>query len=162
MAKRSRKPSIRPDPACSACQPAPLTRPDALCWACRPVRWWAEVQFAAAQFEGAGKLQADIPDQTGYIVRGGVVRSDLHTAVGAKGHRAIQERKARQTNTERKAAFEHFGQMELGVLSNQMAAGHALDRIAHAIVAASAGQRSFKEARKRVGRLRKEFLRLRA
>jgi hypothetical protein len=56
-----------------------------------------QVHSGAARFEGTGNLQADIPDQMGYIVRDGIARSDLQTAMAARGRRAIHDRKASGT-----------------------------------------------------------------
>jgi hypothetical protein len=80
--------------------------------------------------------------------------------LAAKGHRAIQKRKAEQNDFERKKAFEHFRRMPRRTLDSQHAASCELDKIADIFVALPGGRRSKAEARRRVGRLRREFLRL--
>jgi hypothetical protein len=57
-------------------------------------------------------------------------------------------------------AFEYFRRMPLSDLTNQHAVGGALDWIARTLVGVRAGRGSLKETRRRVGKLRKEFLQL--
>jgi hypothetical protein len=115
-----------------------------------------KVQFVEARFEGAGGLQANVDRWR--LMNVDDPAGDLPMALAAKGHRAIQERKAEQDDFERDAAFEYFSRMPRRVLASH-AARPELDRIARTIFAAPHGRRSFKETRRRIGELRKEFLR---
>jgi hypothetical protein len=80
--------------------------------------------------------------------------------LGAEGRRKTQKRKAEQDAFEREVAFQYFHRMPRGRLASQMRARRELDRIAHVIVAAPDGRDSFRETRRHLGKLRKEFLRL--
>jgi hypothetical protein len=115
-----------------------------------------KVQFVEARFEGAGGLQANVDRWR--LMNVDDPAGDLPMALAAKGHRAIQERKAERDDFERDAAFEYFSRMPRRVLASH-AARPELDRIARTIFAAPHGRRSFKETRRRIGELRKEFLR---
>ena len=73
-------------------------------------------------------------------------------------YRKIQNRKAEQDAFERDVAFEYFSRIPRERLANPTGAGHHLDRIAEIIEADPRGRDSFKEIRRRLGSLRKEFL----
>jgi hypothetical protein len=112
-------------------------------------------QYSTVTFSGAGNLPVD----TQWIGT-----RDLDKFFGAelaaRGHRAVRDRKAEQDAFERHVAFEYFSRLPLGELSNQHAASNTLKRIANTLLAAGFGRRSFWETRRRVAKLRKEFLQL--
>jgi hypothetical protein len=115
--------------------------------------------YAAAVLSGAGKLEANVRLRGMRMVWVDDA-TDEGAVLAARGHRAIKDRKVEQGDFERDVAFEYFHRMPPGKLESQVAASAALDRIARTLVAAT-GRRSLDKTRRRVGELRREFLRLR-
>jgi hypothetical protein len=120
----------------------------------REITHHAEARGVAA---GTGRAQGD--------GRQGIVVFDATNeaaALAARGHRAIQAKKAEQDAFVRERAFHYFDQLPLDKMTNQHAAGFLLDWIAGEIFREPKSRRRLNQIRRRLGGLRKEFLRLRA
>jgi hypothetical protein len=117
-----------------------------------------QIHYAEARFAGAGNQQASSRQRGKRVVW---VGEDGNT-LAEKGHGAKADKKIQQDGFERDVTFEFLRRLPPEILGNQHVVSKELDRIARSIKDAPLGRRSEEKIRRRVGILRKEFLRFRA
>lgn len=122
----------------------------------RPRALVGRIQYAAAILPGASSFRADTRWR-GERDLDEFFATEL-AARGMRGNRAIRDRKAKQDALERDLAFERFSREPLDHLANQLAAGGILNGIADTLWERGGRRSSLKQIRRRVGKLRKEFL----